>query len=69
MDILDLKFFVEVQYDIFKILSANNIYRSLPSRIISNIAWVYDKNFQNVNSGSQQTFNSTSVVRFFTKIG
>ena len=31
MDILDLEFFVEVQYDIFKILSPNNIYRSLPS--------------------------------------
>ena len=34
MDILDLEFFVEVQYDIFKILSPNNIYRSLPSKII-----------------------------------
>ena len=32
MDILDLEFFVEVQYDIFKILSPNNIYRSLPSK-------------------------------------
>ena len=31
MDILDLDFFVEVQCDIFKILSPNNIYRSLPS--------------------------------------
>ena len=31
MDILELEFFVEVQYDIFKILSPNNIYRSLPS--------------------------------------
>ena len=31
MDILDLEFFVEVQYDIFKILSPKNIYRSLPS--------------------------------------
>ena len=34
MGILDLEFFVEVQYDIFKILSPispNNIYRSLPS--------------------------------------
>ena len=30
MNILDLEFFVEVQYDIFKILSPNNIYRSLP---------------------------------------
>ena len=28
---MDLEFFVEVQYDIFKILSPNNIYRSLPS--------------------------------------
>ena len=32
MDILDLEFFVEVQYDIFKILSPKNISRSLPSR-------------------------------------
>ena len=31
MNILDLEFFVEVQYDIFKILSPNNIHRSLPS--------------------------------------
>ena len=31
MDILNLECFVEVQYDIFKILSPNNIYRSLPS--------------------------------------
>ena len=30
MDILDLEFFVEVQYNIFKILSPKNIYRSLP---------------------------------------
>ena len=32
MYILDLEFFVEVQYDIFEILSPNNIYRSLPSK-------------------------------------
>ena len=31
MDILDLEFFVEVQYDTFIILNPNNIYRSLPS--------------------------------------
>ena len=31
MDIFGLRIFVEVQYDIFKILSPKNIYRSLPS--------------------------------------
>ena len=33
MDIFGLRIFVEVQYDIFKILSPKNIYRSLPSKI------------------------------------
>ena len=31
MDIFGLRIFVEVQYDIFKILSPKNICRSLPS--------------------------------------
>ena len=35
MDIFGLRIFVEVQYDIFKILSPKNIYRSLPSKMNS----------------------------------
>ena len=47
MDILDLEFFVEVQYDIFKILSPNNIYRSLPSMSIGKKSpeYSYSKNY------------------------
>ena len=34
MDIFGLRIFVKVQYDIFKILSPKNIYRSLPSQFL-----------------------------------
>ena len=42
MDIFGLRIFVEVQYDIFKILSPINIYRSLPSKSNSKlqITWI-----------------------------
>ena len=57
MDILDLEFFVEVQYDIFKILSPNNIYRSLPSitQIETRYYFYSDTEFK-INSKNQMHF-------------
>ena len=42
MDILDLEFFVEVQYDIFKIPSPKNISRSLPPKSLNFGVWTRD---------------------------
>ena len=63
MNILDIEFFVEVQYDIFEILSPNIIYRSLPS-------WS-SRGFWKVCSLKKQTlnefalFSSTTLTNIF----